>query len=167
MALGVVGHALGAAIEAHPRLRHPTRIRTDPKLACFPGASAAYGAHYDGGQLGEACKLTSILYCNEGWREADGGRLHLLDEANGCWRTVAPSAGRLLLFRVAGCLHKVEPCHAERFAITAWWCEPNSIPEGQPRRTVTIRVANKGPQRFEALADDARHEARRRLEAFA
>ena len=66
LAMGVVGDALAPAMGDHPLLRQHIRLRTDPKLACFPGGAAKYGAHYDGGQLGDACKMTSILYCNQG-----------------------------------------------------------------------------------------------------
>ena len=166
-ALGVVGHALAPAIERHPALRHRIRLRTDPFFKCFPGGAAEYGAHFDGGQVGAATKLTAVLYCNEHWRAEDGGQLRILDERGGCWRSVTPHAGRLILFLVKDCLHKVEPCHATRFALTNWWIEPNYKPGQRQDISVCVRSAHKsGPQRYAVLYDSARHDVLRGLSSM-
>ena len=96
-------------------------VRTDPFFACFPGGGAAYGAHFDGGGVVDGCKLTSIVYANADWRDEMGGELHLLDEPSGCWRAVQPRADRIVFFRSDDVLHRVQPTHAQRFALTAWW----------------------------------------------
>lgn len=169
-ALAVVGHALAPALERHPALRMRTRIRTDPFFKCFPGGAAEYGAHFDGGRIGAATKLTAVLYCNEEWRAEDGGRLHILDERGGCWRCVTPLAGRLILFLVEGCLHKVEPCHATRFALTNWWMEPTHRPgPGQTGISATVRAAYErgDPRRYERHEEGARCEVVRGLAAIA
>ena len=38
-----------------------------------------------------------------------------------CWRTVAPTAGRLVLFRSDRVLHKVAPSYATRYALTMFY----------------------------------------------
>lgn len=116
-ALACVGTALN-----HSALEGTLVMRTDPFFACFPGGGALYGSHFDGGGMAHATKLTTICYTNTRWdAERDGGALHLYDDARRCWRAVHPHAGRVVLFRADVVLHKVLPCHAERFALTAWW----------------------------------------------
>ena len=96
----------------------------------------------------------------------------ILDERSGCWRAVTPHAGRLVLFLCDGCLHKVEPCMSERYAITAWWCQPNISKREvevatRPNRTITVRTAHaSGPRRFEGLPDGAAQHVVRQLEQF-
>jgi hypothetical protein len=93
----------------------PWRVPYGPGVPHGPGVQAKYNVHYDGGGT-DPRKLTAILYLNEGWRADDDGRLMMYD-AGGfspshgpgakCWRTVAPLAGRLVLFRSDFVLHKV------------------------------------------------------------
>ena len=59
-----------------------------------------------------------ILYSSVGWQEADGGALHMLDAGAHCWRSVPPRADTLLFFFGHRVVHKVEPCHHKRFALT-------------------------------------------------
>lgn len=78
-------------------------------------------AHVHGGAHSgkDPRKLTSILYLNEGWDAArDGGCLCMHDAEHACWRTVAPTAGTLVLFRSDKVLHRVAPAHAWRCAFT-------------------------------------------------
>ena len=166
-ALGVVGHALAPAIERHPKLGHRIRLRTDPFFKCFPGGAAEYGAHFDGGRMSEATKLTAVLYCNQNWRAEAGGQLRILDEKGGCWRSVTPHAGRLILFLVKDCLHKVEPCHATRFALTNWWMQPNYRPGQVADVSVTVRsVHESGPQRYAMLPENAKYDVLRGLDTL-
>jgi hypothetical protein len=53
---------------------------------------------------------------------ADGGEGHCGPPRGprGCWRAVAPRAGRVVFF-LTSVLHRVAPTHARRFALTAWW----------------------------------------------
>ena len=55
-----MGHALAPAVERHARLGERIRLRTDPFLKCFPGNGAEYGAHFDGGRVAHATKLTAV-----------------------------------------------------------------------------------------------------------
>jgi hypothetical protein len=107
--------------EVNTSLRHVLKLRSDPYFACFPGGGARYGAHFDGGGFNPLCKLTTILYTNDGWAEADGGALEIYDEQQRCWHTVQPHAGRVVFFRADAVLHRVAPCSAARYALTAWW----------------------------------------------
>ena len=80
---------------------------------------------------------------------------------------MAPHAGRLVLFLVDGCLHKVEPCFATRFALTNWWLEPNFAP-GQPTDvSVSIRsVHTTPPLRYAVLPPSAPRDVMAGLEAM-
>lgn len=91
--------------------------RSDLFVARFPGDGLGYGAHYDGD---EKCKITCILYVTDGWHEDHGGCLHILDEARQRWWSVPLRAGTMVLFRSDLVLHKVEPCHAARSALTVF-----------------------------------------------
>lgn len=127
--LSALGEALSDALAAEGRLRITITRNTEALFACFPGHGAKYNVHYDGGGT-DPRKLTAILYLNEGWRADDDGRLMMYD-AGGfspshgpgakCWRTVAPLAGRLVLFRSDFVLHKVNPTWARRFALTMFY----------------------------------------------
>ena len=88
------------------------------RCACY-----RYGAHFDGGgAVNPACKLTTIVYANDDWQEADGGALLLFDERRRVWHSVMPRADTVVIFRADTVLHKVEPTHrAARYAMTAWW----------------------------------------------
>ena len=103
--------ANGLLTSAPPHARHASHLLLLHRASCH-AAPRADSAHFDGGQTPEATKLTAVLYCNEQWSAADGGKLKLLDERGGCWRSVTPAPGRLILFLVKDCLHKVEPCYA-------------------------------------------------------
>ena len=92
--------------------------RSDTFFACFPGDGLGYGSHFDGGTSTSTSVITAILYTSQNWRPEHGGCLHMLDEKRRCWWTVPPRANTLLLFRSDRVLHKVEPCHASRLALT-------------------------------------------------
>jgi predicted 2-oxoglutarate/Fe(II)-dependent dioxygenase YbiX len=121
-ALTTVGWAIAEAAAHEPSLGLTILRRNDGLFACFPGGagSPGYGAHLDGDE--QTCRLSSIAYCNAGWdAEADGGELHLLDDPHRCWRSVAPEADTLVVFRSRNVLHKVAPATRRRFALTAFW----------------------------------------------
>ena len=63
-------------------------------------------------------KITAMLFCNQQWRQGEGGEEMLLDEASGCWQMVEPVADTLLLFRSDRILHKVRAARAPRFALS-------------------------------------------------
>lgn len=101
--------------------------RADMMVACFPGGGAEYGMHLDahihrGYNSGvDPRKLTSILYLNAAWdAEAHGGELCMHDPEHECWRTVAPRADTLVLFRSDRVLHRVAKAFAWRLALTVF-----------------------------------------------
>ena len=117
-ALATVGAAVGAQLEAQGAAA--VARRSDTFVATFVGDGLGYNAHLDGDEL---TRLTMILYCGGGdgaWEASHGGTLRMLDEERRCWWEAAPRAGTLVLFRADRVLHKVQPCHAPRHALTMW-----------------------------------------------
>ena len=108
-------------------------------LLTYPlGGDARYTPHRDnvrrGGNWLNDRVYTLIAYCNEGWREANGGALRLYPHAPedgmepaGVAVDVMPRAGTVLLFR-SDLLHEVRPCSpctggpSHRMALTMWAC---------------------------------------------
>jgi Rps23 Pro-64 3,4-dihydroxylase Tpa1-like proline 4-hydroxylase len=95
--------------------------------ACFRRGSTGYETHldacYDRPHAHARRAVSAILYANEGWRaEQHGGCLALWDACERCWRTVAPAADTLVLFRSDTVWHRVEAVSADaptgRFALT-------------------------------------------------
>ena len=87
----------------------------------------------------------------------------MLDEPGGCWRAVTPQAGRVVFFACETTLHKVEPCYRERFALTAWWNQPN----GECANTITIKAAiPSGPGRYAMVPESAKHDVLSALRAL-
>ena len=120
-----VAMAVGEAVERESRLPFTITGRSDTMVAIFPGEGAEYGAHLDSNLHGgfnsgiDPRKLTMLLYANEGWQEAsDGGQLCMHDASDDCWRTVAPNADTLVLFRSDKVLHRVAPSFRWRTALT-------------------------------------------------
>lgn len=120
-----VAVAVGGAVERESRLPFTISGRSDMMVATFPGEGAEYGAHLDSNLHGgfnsglDPRKLTMLLYVNEGWQEAsDGGQLCMHDASHECWRTVAPCADTLVLFRSDKVLHRVAPSYRWRTALT-------------------------------------------------
>ena len=104
-------------------------------------------------------RLTSIVYTNEAWADADGGALQLYDESTEppCWRAVRPKAGRLVVFYAPSMLHKVAPAYRERFALTAWWMASPSGARRGPGEMVTVhtRYEPGDPRRLVPFTRDA------------
>ena len=120
-ALGSVGTALSPQLVSAGM--DPLASRSDTFFACFPGDGLGYGSHYDGEEL---CRLTAILYTMPDWEPEHGGRVQMLNEAQGCWWAVPPRSGTLVIFRSDRVLHKVEACHRTRYALTVFM---NAKPE--------------------------------------
>ena len=117
-----------AQLEMEPGVPFKLRGASDGKFARFPGDGSGYNAHTDGTKHGVV--LTSILYTNPAWQPSHGGELHMLDDDKGgrqdwCWRSVAPTANRILWFRHK-VLHKVCPAFKPRYALTHFWFEDRS-----------------------------------------
>lgn len=80
-----------------------------------------YKKHLDAFRGQENRKLTTVLYLNEHWTESDGGELKIYDLKDQLIETVAPVAGRLVVFLSEKFPHEVLPAHAERMSIAGWF----------------------------------------------
>lgn len=96
-------------------------------FAVYP-AGAGYQKHLDQFQVNHSEQIntrqvSSILYLNQDWSQAQGGELRLyLDEADEeQWLDVLPIGGRLVLFLSAKFWHEVRPATRERISLTGWF----------------------------------------------
>jgi SM-20-related protein len=89
--------------------------------ALYP-PGAGYARHRDRFRDDDARVLSSVLYLNDDWCDADGGalRLHLPDGAH----DVAPRGGTLVLFLSADIEHEVLPATRERLSVAGWFRRP-------------------------------------------
>jgi SM-20-related protein len=87
--------------------------------AIYP-AGAGYARHVDRFRDDDARMLTLILYLNDAWSGADGGRLRI-DCGDGTERDVLPEGGTLVAFLSDRFPHEVEPATRERLAFTGWF----------------------------------------------
>lgn len=89
-----------------------------------------YRKHLDAFRGNESRKLTTVLYLNEQWSEADGGSLALYDLNDQWVETIAPISGRLVAFLSERFPHEVLPTQAERISITGWF-RTNGVTENK------------------------------------
>jgi len=89
-----------------------------------------YKKHLDAFRGNESRKLTTVFYMNEQWSDEKGGELKLYDLNDQVIDTIAPIAGRLLVFLSEQFPHEVLPAHAERFSIAGWF-RVNGVSENQ------------------------------------
>ncbi|MBY8037215.1 2OG-Fe(II) oxygenase [Vibrio fluvialis] len=80
-----------------------------------------YKKHLDAFRGQENRKLTTVFYMNEAWQPADGGELKIYDLDDQLINTVAPVAGRLVVFLSEKFPHEVLPTHADRVSIAGWF----------------------------------------------
>jgi len=92
--------------------------RTELQLAHYPATGAGYQRHRDAFPGDDNRRVTAIVYLNPDWQPAHGGQLALFVDPP---RAVAPRLDAFVLFRSELIEHQVEPSHADRFAITAWY----------------------------------------------
>ncbi|CAE7784490.1 Egln1 [Symbiodinium sp. CCMP2456] len=94
----------------------------------------AYSAHIDnadGDGRVDGRVLTAVLYLNVGWDRYAGGELAIFQpdhgdigdaNCNGKWNMIYPEAGTLVFLRADHVLHEVRGAHAERYALSVWFC---------------------------------------------
>ncbi|AEH34780.1 SM-20 protein [Vibrio anguillarum] len=82
---------------------------------------AFYQKHLDAFTGNASRKLTTVFYMNDRWCGADAGELVIYDVEDQYLATVAPIAGRLLVFLSERFPHEVQPTNAERFSIAGWF----------------------------------------------
>jgi SM-20-related protein len=91
-------------------------------FAIYP-PGAFYRKHLDQFQQDSRRALTCILYLNQEWQEADGGKLRLYLEESGEGESlaIAPRGGTLVTFLSSRFWHEVLPATKERLSITGWF----------------------------------------------
>ncbi|CAE7731110.1 Egln1, partial [Symbiodinium pilosum] len=111
--------------------------RCDGMLSSYE-KGGAYSAHIDnadGDGRVDGRVLTAVLYLNVGWDRYAGGELAIfqpelgdIGDANchGKWNMVYPEAGTLVFLRADHVLHEVRGAHAERYALSVWFCGQHS-----------------------------------------
>ncbi|KQA24484.1 SM-20 protein [Vibrio metoecus] len=80
-----------------------------------------YLKHLDSFRGNENRKLTTVFYLNEQWTPADGGELKIYDLQDNWIDTLAPVAGRLVVFLSERFPHEVLKAHADRVSIAGWF----------------------------------------------
>ena len=88
------------------------KLQSNEGGGCFPH-------HYDNAGPPSKRKLTALFYLNPNWKPADGGELLISPWLAPCVR-VPPVHGRLALFLSDTMLHRVLPCHSQRYCFTIW-----------------------------------------------
>lgn len=85
-------------------------------------AGAFYRRHVDSFR-GAANRMVSLVaYLNDDWGEDDGGELVLYDAAGRTrLATIAPQAGRVVLFLSEEIPHEVLPARRDRLSIAGWF----------------------------------------------
>lgn len=91
-------------------------------FAIYP-PGAFYRKHLDQFREDSRRTLTAILYLNQDWQEAHGGKLRLyLDESgDGESLDIEPRGGTLVTFLSSRFWHEVLPANQERISITGWF----------------------------------------------
>lgn len=91
-------------------------------FAIYP-AGGFYRKHIDRFRNDSRRTLTAILYLNQDWQEADGGklRLYLEESGEGDFLDIEPRAGTLVTFLSSRFWHEVLPATTERISITGWF----------------------------------------------
>jgi SM-20-related protein len=90
--------------------------------AVYP-PGARYARHRDRFRDDDARVLSSVLYLNRDWCEADGGALRLHFDANAPTRylDIHPRDGTLVLFLSADFEHEVLPARRARLSVAGWF----------------------------------------------
>jgi len=93
----------------------------DAHFALYP-PGAGYARHRDRFHDNDARVLSTVLYLNADWHEAEGGALRLYLHASGpaAHRDIFPVAGTLALFLSADFEHEVLPASRDRLSMAGW-----------------------------------------------
>jgi SM-20-related protein len=83
---------------------------------------AGYKRHFDSFRGAANRVISLVAYLNNNWQPGDGGELAVFDEAEQrAVATIAPRAGRLVLFLSEDIPHEVLPSKRDRFSIAGWF----------------------------------------------
>ncbi len=92
---------------------------------------AGYKRHFDSFRGAANRVISLVAYLNSDWQPAHGGELVLHNNAEACVvETIAPHAGRLVLFLSEEVPHEVRPSRRDRFSIAGWF-RINASVQGQ------------------------------------
>lgn len=93
-------------------------------LAVYP-PGAFYATHLDRFEGARHRRVTTLLYLNEDWADADGGvlRLYRGEPDAPPWEEIAPRGGTLVAFLSDALPHEVLPAHRERWSVVGWFTE--------------------------------------------
>ncbi|CAJ1395020.1 unnamed protein product [Effrenium voratum] len=151
----VLEHIDGLVAQLAPEFERMQCIRTrsHAMFTCYPEAAAAelldatgkvwtgpfadgtaqgYLRHLDNVRQQGHCGriLTTILYLNDDWREADGGAIRLFEASPPLQvrAELLPEGNRLLCFWADEVPHEVLPPKRDRFACTFWYLDRDADP---------------------------------------
>jgi SM-20-related protein len=88
-------------------------------FALYP-PGAAYARHFDRLVGGDARAISTALYLNDQWTEADGAHLRIYT-GGGASEDILPLGGRLVAFVSDRFEHEVLPGRRERMSFTGWF----------------------------------------------
>ena len=144
-ALPQLGAAVDRLVEAlqpqlDPSLRWELGGRTTQMVACYHPGSAGYSYHVDNPDH-DGRVITAILYLNADWAPGDGGELAIHPDDGSGSSTVAPAAGRLVVFDSRTEHEVLEFRGRERWAITGFLYRAETAVSPPPSHGPKILVA--------------------------
>ena len=118
------------------------------------GSGACFPMHTDTDEQLDSRRVTALFYLNQEWKPGDGGEV-VLYPAPTQTITIAPLAGRCVLFSAPDTLHRVLPSAVPRWCFTVWCFARHAVPAGPSTQTAT------GPATLDALWSE--HHLRKHL----
>lgn len=88
--------------------------------AAFPIGSF-YKKHLDQFKSVGARLISTILYLNEDWKEADGGALRIYSNGSEDFLDIYPEENSFVCFRSDLIYHEVLPTNRQRYSLTGWF----------------------------------------------
>lgn len=82
---------------------------------------AFYKKHLDAFKGRSNRRLTTVMYLNDSWQEADGGQLVIYGERGNTLEKITPERGTLVVFLSEKFVHEVLPSFRDRLSITGWF----------------------------------------------
>ena len=130
--------------------------RSDAMLAVYPETGARFQRHVDN-TAGDGRRLTCVCYMNDSWHPEDGGELCLHPPGSSA-ASVAPLAGRIVLFHADTLPHEVLPSRRHRYSLNVWYYDSAERDRAVAEAKRTGQIGGRG-----GVATDADHGAARDL----